>query len=78
MRKYFRITCKTFLWLLYLCVTGKQRQMYAHAKMSRRQVLKVKNDAFGSTYELGRHLKENEKPKRDYLNWKEFRKLHKF
>jgi hypothetical protein len=56
----------------------KERRMYQHAKYRRREVLDVKSDAFGSTYYMGRYLKDGEEPERDYITWKEFRKIHKF
>jgi|AntRauTorckE6833_2_1112554.scaffolds.fasta_scaffold33921_1 hypothetical protein len=52
--------------------------MYQHAKYRRREVLDVKSDAFGSTYYMGRYLKDGKEPERDYITWKEFRKIHKF
>lgn len=73
-----RFTSKTFLWILYCMLTLKERQMYQHSIYRQREVLDVENDAFGSTYHMGKRLKENEQPIRDYLTWKEFRKQHKF
>jgi hypothetical protein len=78
MKKIFRIIGKTILWVFYIAITGKERQMYNYAKYKSREVLGVNNDAFGSTYVMGRRLSNNEKPKKNFLTWKEFRKLHKF
>ncbi len=66
------------LWVVYLMITGKERQMYSHSKYCGRVVLGVSNDAFGSTYKLGRVLRKGEVPTKNYLTWKEFRKLHEF
>jgi hypothetical protein len=78
MKKTLRVVWKVFLWLFYLAITGKERQMYQHAKYKGREVLGVSNDAFGSTYAMGRRLSNNEKPKKNFLTWKEFRNLHNF
>lgn len=75
--KAIRFIGKTLLWILYLMITGKKRQMYQHAKFAGREVLGVDNDAFGSTYTMGRML-NGEEPERDYMNWKEFREEHSF
>ena len=72
--KIFRTIWKT----LYFLITMKERRMYQHAKYRRREVLDVKSDAFGSTYYMGRYLKDGKEPERDYITWKEFRKIHKF
>lgn len=77
MKKTFRFIGKFFIWILYLMVTGKQRQMYQHAKLQDREVLDVKNDAFGSTFTMGKRL-WGEEPKRDFMTWKEYRKEHNF
>ncbi len=76
-KNFFRVILKILIWILYLMVTGKQRQMYQHAKLQDREVLDVKNDAFGSTYTTGKRL-WGEEPKRDFLTWKEYRKEHNF
>jgi|TARA_R110000782_G_C14648041_1_gene396393 hypothetical protein len=78
MKKVLRVVCKVFLWLLHLAVTGKERQMYQHAKYRNREVVGVSNDAFGSTYTMGRRLSNNEKPQKNFLTWKEFRGFHNF
>ena len=77
-KKVFRVIGKVLLWVLYLMISGKERQKYQHAKHRGREVLDVENDLFGSTYAMGKRLKENEEPQRDFLTWKEFRKLHEF
>lgn len=51
-KKFFRFIGKTLLWILYLMLTGKERQMYQHALLREREVLDVKNDAFGSTFTM--------------------------
>lgn len=78
LKNFFRIAGKCLLWILYLMLTGKERQKYQHAKHARREVLDVKNDAFGSTYTLGRKLGLSKQPTRDYLRWSEFRIAHCF
>lgn len=77
-KKIFRFIGKLLLWILYLMITGKQRQMYQHAKLREREVLDVKNDACGSTYTMGKRLFDGELPKRDFYTWKEYRKEHNF
>jgi len=59
-------------------ITGKQRQMYQHAQLREREVLDVKNDAFGSTFTMGKRLYDGQLPKRDFMTWKEYRKEHNF
>jgi len=78
MKKALRVTGRIFLWLVYLLLTGKERQKYQHAKYRGREVLSVENDLFGSTYTLGRRLRSNEEPERNFLTWKEYRKVHNF
>ena len=78
MKNILRIIGNVFLWLIYLVISGKDRQKYQHAKFTRRHVIDVKNDAFGSTYTLGKPLKANEEPERAFMTWKEFRKAHNF
>ena len=78
MKKALRVIGKVFLWLVYLLLSGKERQKYQHAKYRRREVLRVENDLFGSTYTLGRRLKSYEEPQRNFLTWKEYRKIHNF
>ena len=78
MKKTLRVTGKVFLWLVYLLLSGKERQKYQHAKYRSREVLSVENDLFGSTYTLGKRLRSNEKPQRNFLTWKEYRKIHNF
>tara|TARA_R110000851_G_scaffold47424_1_gene115081 strand:- start:40981 stop:41226 length:246 start_codon:yes stop_codon:yes gene_type:complete len=77
MKKMLKVIGKVFIWIFYLMITGKERQKYQHAKHRKREVLDVKNDAFGSTYSMGRYLGDKE-PKRNYLTWKEYRKIHEF
>ena len=77
MKKVLRFTGKTLQWILYLMFSGKDRQMYQHAKFRDREVIGVSNDMFGSTYTMGRKLYGKE-PKRNFITWKESRKLHKF
>lgn len=77
-KKFFRFIGKTLLWLLYLMVTGKERQMYQHAQLREREVVDVKNDAFGSTFTMGKRLYDGQKPKRNYMTWKEYRKEYNF
>ena len=72
MKKVLRFTGKLLLWILYLMLTGKERQMYQHAQLREREVLDVSNDAFGSTYAMGRKL-YGEEPKRNFMTWKEYR-----
>ena len=78
MKKHFRFIGKLLLWILYLMFTGKQRQMYQHAQLREREVVDVKNDAWGSTFTMGKRLYDGQKPKRDFMTWKEFRKEHNF
>ena len=77
MKKIFRVIGKVLLWILYLAITGKERQAHAHAKLRDRECLGVENDMFGSTYAMGKHLNGKE-PYRSFMNWKEFRQQHKF
>lgn len=77
-KEILRITKKVFVWVLYLAITNKERQKYTHAKYSGRHVLDVQNDMLGTTFMMGEKLKTNELPERNFLTWKEFRKLHKF
>lgn len=77
-KKFFRFIGKCLLWIVYLMLTGKERQMYQHAQLREREVLDVKNDAFGSTYMMGKKLYDGEKPKRNFMTWKEYRKAQEF
>ena len=77
-KKFFRFIGKLLLWVLYLMLTGKERQMYQHALLREREVLDVKNDAFGSTFTMGKRLYDGQKPKRNYMTWKEYRKTQEF
>ncbi|QQV91446.1 hypothetical protein M1M25_gp016 [Tenacibaculum phage Gundel_1] len=76
-KRIFRFIGKLLLWIFYLIITGKERQMYQHAKYAKRAVKSVKNDLFGTTYIMGEYL-GNKEPERNFLTWKEFRKQHKF
>ena len=76
--KYIRIIGKVCLWIFYLMISGKERQIYQHAKFRERECLGVDNDMFGSTYHMGKRLPSGELPERNFLTWKEFRKIHKF
>ena len=78
MKKVIRIIGKVMLWVVYFIATDKERRMYMYSKSRGRVVLGVKDDAFGSTYTLGRYLDEGEEPYRNFLTWKEFRKAHNF
>ncbi len=78
MKKTLKVIWKVFLWVVYLLLSGKERQKYQHAKYRRREVLSVENDLFGSTYTLGRRLRSDEEPQRNFLTWKEYRKIHNF
>ena len=75
--KYIKFLLKSLQWLLYLMVSGKDRQIYQHAKFKDRECLGVENDMFGSTYKMGKKLYGKE-PTRNFITWKEFRKTHKF
>lgn len=77
-KNFFRFIGKCLLWVLYLMLTGKERQMYQHAQLREREVLDVKNDAFGSTFTMGKRLYDGQKPKRNYMTWKEYRKVQEF
>ena len=77
MKKFFRVIGKTLLWVVYLMISGKERQTYQHAKFRDRECTGVDNDLFGSTYHMGKRL-HGELPTRNFLTWKEFRKLHEF
>jgi hypothetical protein len=77
MKKTFRFIGKVLLWIVYLMLTGNERQMYQHAKLREREVLDVKNDAFGSTFTMGKRL-HDEEPKRNFMTWKEYRIKHNF
>jgi len=76
--KIIRFILKTLLWVLYLSITGTERQKYWHAKSRGREVTNVRNDLFGSTYTLGKIIPKGQEPERNFLTWKEFRQLHNF
>ena len=77
-KNFFRFIGKCLLWVVYLMLTGKERQMYQHAQLREREVLDVKNDALGSTFTMGKRLYDGQKPKRNYMTWKEYRKAQEF
>ena len=78
MKKTLIIIWKVFLWVVYLFLSVKERRIYQYAKHRRREVLSVEDDLFGSTYTLGRRLRSDEEPQRNFLTWKEYRKVHNF
>ncbi len=75
MKKVLRFIGKTLLWLLYVHITVKDRRMYSMAKHRGYECTDLQDDLFGSTYSFKRC---KEPQKRNYMNWREFRTLHKF
>jgi hypothetical protein len=79
LKKTFRFIGKTLLWIVYVMVTVNERDMYLKSQergmdcINREDVsLLIPHVTIEYTFD------PNSKPKRRYLNWKEFRKLHKF
>ena len=72
--KYLRIIGKTLLFAFYFLLTLNARERYMSGKAKGMECTRIESGltSFTSYYD------RTKKPTRNYLNWKEFRKQHKF
>jgi len=73
--RWGRTFLKILLWMVYIMFTQKDRQKYYAAQKKGMACVNTTTRLSSITFEFDPSKKPQE---RDYLNWKEFRKVHRF